>query len=101
MYSGPDLVVVNEQVVAHGGPGAAEHRLPGGRAEPAAQRAAPQQLHSGRQVGGEALVVVRFDEEAGAAAVSAYGPNLARLRKLKKQYDPENVFHLNVNIPPA
>jgi FAD/FMN-containing dehydrogenase len=41
------------------------------------------------------------DEDADAAVVAAYGPNLPRLRKLKKRYDPENVFHLNLNIPPA
>jgi FAD/FMN-containing dehydrogenase len=41
------------------------------------------------------------DEDADAAAVAAYGPNLSRLRRLKKQYDPENVFHLNLNIPPG
>jgi FAD/FMN-containing dehydrogenase len=41
------------------------------------------------------------DEEAGAAAVAAYGPNLARLRQVKKKYDPDNLFHHNVNIVPA
>ena len=41
------------------------------------------------------------DEEAGAAAVAAYGPNLPRLREIKKRYDPKNVFHMNVNILPA
>jgi FAD/FMN-containing dehydrogenase len=38
--------------------------------------------------------------DAGSLA-AAYGPNLPRLRQIKKQYDPENVFHLNLNIPPA
>ena len=33
--------------------------------------------------------------------VAAYGPNLARLRQLKRQYDPDNVFHHNVNILPS
>lgn len=31
---------------------------------------------------------------------SAYGPNYERLVEVKRQYDPENVFHLNHNIKP-
>lgn len=41
------------------------------------------------------------DEDSDAAAAAAYGPNLARLRRLKTQYDPDNLFHLNVNILPG
>ena len=41
------------------------------------------------------------DDMADAALAAVYGPNLARLRAIKKQYDPENVFRLNLNIPPA
>jgi hypothetical protein len=33
--------------------------------------------------------------------VAFYGPNLDRLRDIKSRYDPDNVFHLNQNIPPA
>lgn len=33
--------------------------------------------------------------------VAFYGPNLDRLRDIKRRYDPDNVFHLNQNIPPA
>ena len=39
-----------------------------------------------------------FSDDACLAA--AYGPNLPRLKQIKKRYDPENVFHLNLNIPP-
>jgi FAD/FMN-containing dehydrogenase len=39
-------------------------------------------------------------DEAGDPAAVAYGANYARLRELKSKYDPENVFHVNVNIKP-
>lgn len=39
-------------------------------------------------------------DEAGDPAAVAYGANYARLRELKAKYDPENVFHVNVNIRP-
>jgi FAD/FMN-containing dehydrogenase len=41
------------------------------------------------------------DETAGALTATAYGANMARLRQIKAQYDPDNFFRLNPNIPPA
>jgi FAD/FMN-containing dehydrogenase len=40
------------------------------------------------------------DDQAEDAIRAAYGPNYDRLGEVKRQYDPENVFHLNHNIVP-
>jgi FAD/FMN-containing dehydrogenase len=40
-------------------------------------------------------------DEAGDPAAAAYGPNYSRLREIKRKYDPDNVFHINVNIRPS
>jgi FAD/FMN-containing dehydrogenase len=40
------------------------------------------------------------DDDIGHAARAGYGPNYDRLAHLKTKYDPDNVFHLNVNVPP-
>jgi FAD/FMN-containing dehydrogenase len=41
------------------------------------------------------------DDTGDAVARAAYGPNYERLRRVKAIYDPANVFHLNVNVPPS
>jgi len=41
------------------------------------------------------------DDETENAAQAAYGPNLPRLREIKRKYDPENLFRRNHNIAPA
>jgi FAD/FMN-containing dehydrogenase len=41
------------------------------------------------------------NDEPDDIAATVYGPNYARLRELKTKYDPENVFHTNVNIRPG
>ena len=40
------------------------------------------------------------DETTEALARNAYGPNTARLREIKKQYDSDNFFRINPNILP-
>jgi hypothetical protein len=46
---------------------------------------------------------INFLDAAGNdAVVESYGAQkYARLQELKRRYDPENVFHINQNIPPA
>ncbi|MGH2649709.1 MAG: FAD-binding oxidoreductase [Actinomycetota bacterium] len=41
------------------------------------------------------------EDDLGQAARAAYGPNYDRLAQLKTRYDPENVFHLNLNLEPV
>jgi len=56
------------------------------------------QPHVGKQ---RYLNYMNDDDTGDAVLTSVYGPNLARLREIKKQYDPGNVFHVNVNVPPG
>ena len=44
---------------------------------------------------------LNHDDTLDEALAAVYGPNLPRLRQIKNEYDPDNVFHLNVNIKPA
>jgi FAD/FMN-containing dehydrogenase len=41
------------------------------------------------------------DDEGSGPVAAAYGPNFARLRAVKKTYDPGNIFQLNQNIHPG
>ncbi len=39
--------------------------------------------------------------DEGSRVSAAYGPNLDRLARVKRKYDPENLFRSNQNIKPA
>ena len=40
-------------------------------------------------------------EEEGDRVAAAYSANYDRLTQIKRQYDPDNRFHLNQNIKPS
>ena len=50
--------------------------------------------------GGVYLNSLGSDEEDERRVIDATGGNLARLRSVKRKYDPENFFRLNANIQP-
>ena len=41
------------------------------------------------------------EDEIGQAAGASYGPEYEGIAHLKAKYDPENVFHMNLNVEPA
>jgi hypothetical protein len=51
--------------------------------------------------GGLYLNFPGFGEEKEALLQAAYGPNYERLRRLKAEHDPTNLFRMNINIAPA
>jgi FAD/FMN-containing dehydrogenase len=46
-------------------------------------------------------VFLNYLGDEGERVRAAYGPNWERLVKLKRRWDPDNVFRLNQNIPPS
>jgi FAD/FMN-containing dehydrogenase len=50
---------------------------------------------------GAAYVNFLFDEGPERARAAYHGKTWDRLREIKKRYDPDNLFKLNQNIPPA
>lgn len=50
--------------------------------------------------GGNYVNVQTADEDESRIA-QAYGDNFERLSKIKAVYDPDNLFHVNRNIPPS
>ena len=49
----------------------------------------------------EARYLNYMDQDDAADLAGPFGGNYARLARIKTQWDPENVFHLNQNIQPA
>ncbi len=64
-------------------------------------RAWVRALHNSLQAHAEGVYVNNLEDEGDARVREAYGVNYARLSRVKAQYDPHNVFHVNQNIPPV
>jgi len=50
---------------------------------------------------GAGYVNFLMDEEGQERIQATYGANYQRLREVKRRYDPDNLFRINQNIPPA
>jgi FAD/FMN-containing dehydrogenase len=50
---------------------------------------------------GGAYVNFLMDDEGSDRVRASYLGNFDRLQQVKRRYDPDNVFHINQNIPPA
>ena len=55
----------------------------------------------GRFFGSGRYVNYLGEDEPGDPAAAAYGANYQRLQEVKRQYDPENFFQMNMNIRPS
>jgi FAD/FMN-containing dehydrogenase len=49
----------------------------------------------------EGVYVNHLDADDSTRVKSAYGENYAKLREIKRKYDPDNFFRMNNNIVPA
>jgi FAD/FMN-containing dehydrogenase len=71
-------------------------------AEDEARIAAARRYSASLEAFATGMYVNVMSDEGAAGVARAYSPaKLARLRALKAAHDPDNVFHLNHNIPPA
>ena len=50
---------------------------------------------------GGAYINMMMEDEGEERIRAAYRGNYDRLSRVKKRYDPTNLFHVNENIPPA
>ena len=58
-----------------------------------------EELHS--TSAGGAYVNLMMEDEGDGRIRASYRGNYDRLTRVKKRYDPDNLFHINQNIPPA